>query len=62
VARRAAEAAGGALPAGAGGLLGAAGGAAPNMDDLYEGILERLRRDLLAERERMGDLLGDLGH
>jgi hypothetical protein len=53
---------GGALPGGAGGLLGAAAGAAPNVDDLYEGILERLRRDLLAERERMGDLLGDLGH
>jgi hypothetical protein len=23
--------------------------------------MQRLRRDLLAERERMGDLLGDLG-
>jgi hypothetical protein len=27
-------------------------------DELYERIIERLRRDLLAERERVGDLLG----
>jgi hypothetical protein len=32
------------------------------MDDIYDHVVERLRRDLLAERERMGDLLGDLGH
>jgi hypothetical protein len=42
----------------------AAGGshaaASPETDDLYEHIIERLRRDLLSERERMGDLLGDL--
>ena len=29
-------------------------------DDLYEHVVARLRRDLLVERERMGDLLGDL--
>lgn len=31
-----------------------------SIDDVYEQVLERLRRDLLTERERMGDLLGDL--
>ncbi|MGE3140801.1 MAG: hypothetical protein AB7O53_15215, partial [Thermoleophilia bacterium] len=56
----------------AGGLLQAATGGGlpgvpplpgmPDLDNLYEGILERLKRDLLAERERMGDLLGNLGH
>jgi hypothetical protein len=30
------------------------------MDDVYEQVVDRLRRDLLVERERMGDLLGDL--
>jgi hypothetical protein len=34
--------------------------AVPHVDELYEHVVERLRRDLLAERERMGDLLGDL--
>jgi hypothetical protein len=34
--------------------------ASPDVDDLYEQVVERLRRDLLFERERMGDLLGDL--
>ena len=29
-------------------------------DRMYEEVVERLRRDLMAERERMGDLLGDL--
>ena len=33
---------------------------APDPDDLYDRFVERLRRDLLAERERMGDLFGDL--
>jgi hypothetical protein len=33
---------------------------APDMDDVYEQVVDRLRRDLLVERERMGDLLGDL--
>ena len=36
---------------------GAAAGAAAALDDQYEHMLERLRRDLLAERERMGDLV-----
>jgi hypothetical protein len=36
------------------------GGADVATDELYEHIVERLRRDLLFERERMGDLLGDL--
>ncbi len=35
-------------------------GASPEADDMYEQVIERLRRDLLTERERMGDLLGDL--
>jgi hypothetical protein len=26
---------------------------------MYEAVVDRLRRDLLAERERMGDLLGE---
>jgi hypothetical protein len=30
------------------------------IDDIYEQVVDRLRRDLLVERERMGDLLGDL--
>jgi hypothetical protein len=34
--------------------------ASPDVDELYEHLVERLRRDLLHERERMGDLLGDL--
>ena len=50
------EAASGSGPAGG----GSHAGASPDADDLYEHMLERLRRDLLFERERMGDLLGDL--
>ena len=75
-ARHAADAMGVALPPQVNALLGAVpggapggapsgaapGGAAPNVDELYEGIIERLRRDLIVERERMGDLLGSLGH
>jgi hypothetical protein len=53
-------ASGGAPGAGASG--GAPGGATPNVDEIYEGVIERLRRDLIVERERMGDLLGNLGH
>jgi hypothetical protein len=37
-----------------------AAGHASDMDDVYEHVVDRLRRDLLAERERMSDLLGDL--
>jgi len=33
---------------------------ADSVDEIYEQVVERLRRDLLAERERMGDLLGEL--
>ncbi|MGO9904022.1 MAG: hypothetical protein ACLP0J_31135 [Solirubrobacteraceae bacterium] len=29
-----------------------------DLDELYEGLVERLRRDLLLERERMGNLYG----
>lgn len=42
-------------PAGAPGQGG--GG---SIDEIYDQVVERLRRDLLADRERMGDLLGDL--
>jgi hypothetical protein len=37
-----------------------AGPAAPSLEDTYDYVLERLRRDLLIERERMGDLIGRL--
>jgi hypothetical protein len=43
-----------------GGASASHAGASPEADDLYEHVIERLRRDLLSERERMGDLLGDL--
>jgi hypothetical protein len=33
---------------------------APEPEEIYEQVVQRLRRDLLVERERMGDLLGDL--
>jgi hypothetical protein len=56
----AAGAPGGAAPAAAGAAPG--GASAPNVDEIYEGVIERLRRDLIVERERMGDLLGNLGH
>jgi len=31
-----------------------------SFDELYERVVDRLRRDLLVDRERMGDLVGDL--
>jgi hypothetical protein len=31
-----------------------------DIEDIYEQVIQRLRRELLVERERMGDLLGDL--
>jgi hypothetical protein len=34
--------------------------AAPDLPAIYEYVIDHLRRDLLAERERMGDLLGGL--
>ncbi len=36
------------------------GGPGTDMEEIYEGVVDRLRRDILAERERMGDLIGDL--
>jgi hypothetical protein len=30
------------------------------MDDVYDHVIRRLRRELLVEREAMGDLTGDL--
>jgi hypothetical protein len=33
---------------------------APTLEDIYDHVVERLRRDLLLERERMGDLIGPL--
>jgi len=37
-----------------------AGAPAPTIDEIYEQVVERLRHDLLVERERMGDLIGGL--
>jgi len=36
------------------------GGGGGDIDEIYDQVMQRLRRDLLADRERMGDLLGDL--
>ena len=38
----------------------AAAGGGLQLDDIYDDVLRRLKRDLLREREQMGDLLGDL--
>jgi hypothetical protein len=38
----------------------AAGAPPPSLDEIYEHVVEHLRRDLLVERERMGDLAGGL--
>jgi hypothetical protein len=38
----------------------AGGPPAPSLEDIYDHVVERLRRDLLVERERMGDLTGRL--
>jgi hypothetical protein len=35
-------------------------GNAPDMQEIYEAVVDRLRRDILAERERMGDVIGDI--
>jgi hypothetical protein len=37
-----------------------AGGAGSDIEEIYDQVMQRLRRDLLADRERMGDMLGDL--
>jgi hypothetical protein len=39
---------------------GGGGGGGGDIDEIYDQVIERLRRDLLADRERMGDVLGDL--
>jgi hypothetical protein len=58
----------GAAPSTGAGRAASAGGHAASLartpediaaDHVYENVVERLRRDLLAERERMGNLLGD---
>jgi hypothetical protein len=36
------------------------GGGGGDIEEIYDQVMQRLRRDLLADRERMGDLLGDL--
>jgi hypothetical protein len=46
-----------AAPQGGGGGGGGGGG---DIEEIYDQVIERLRRDLLADRERMGDVLGDL--
>ena len=38
---------------------GGAGGGG-DIEEIYDQVMQRLRRDLLADRERMGDVLGDL--
>jgi hypothetical protein len=40
--------------------LAAAGVAGTGLDDVYDELLQRLRRDLIVERERMGDIVGKL--
>jgi hypothetical protein len=47
-------------PASAPAAPGAGGGGGGNIDEIYEQVVDRLRRDLLVEREKMGDMLGDL--
>jgi hypothetical protein len=49
-------------PLGGGGATIARATSAPGggSDDRYEAFIERLKRDLLREREQYGDLLGDL--
>jgi hypothetical protein len=37
-----------------------AGGGGGGIEEIYDQVIERLRRELLADRERMGDVLGDL--
>ena len=38
----------------------AQGGGGGDIEEIYDQVIERLRRELLADRERMGDVLGDL--
>jgi hypothetical protein len=39
---------------------GSSGGGGSDIEEIYDQVMQRLRRDLLADRERMGDMLGDL--
>ena len=39
---------------------GGGGGGGGDIEEIYTQVIDRLRRELLADRERMGDLLGDL--
>ncbi len=32
----------------------------PSIDEIYDTVVDRLRRELMVERERLGDSLGDL--
>jgi hypothetical protein len=49
-----------AAPAPAPAAPSAAHGSTGDLDEIYDHVVTRLRRDLLREREQMGDLLGDL--
>jgi hypothetical protein len=42
------------------GGVGGGSGKAPDIDEIYEQVVERLERDALIERERRGGLLSDL--
>jgi hypothetical protein len=50
------------IPLGGGGATIARAASTPGggSDDAYEAFLDKLKRDLLREREQYGDLLGDL--
>jgi hypothetical protein len=50
------------IPLGGGGATIARAASTPGggSDDSYEAFLDKLKRDLLREREQYGDLLGDL--
>ena len=42
------------------GGLAAEASSTPSMDEIYDAVVDRLRRDLVAERERIGDITGNL--
>jgi hypothetical protein len=42
-----------------GGGREAGGGTPPSADEIYDQVVDRLRRQLLLEREQLGDLTGD---
>jgi hypothetical protein len=39
---------------------GSGGEAAPDIEEIYDKVVSRLRRELRGERERVGDVLGNL--